>query len=88
MAKRTRQAKVTKQCRDCERWHQMKEKIRIAQLLETAITKMEEKLKNEDFKPSVPDFLKLLQMEQELAQGETKEIKVTWVEPTATQPEK
>ncbi len=89
MAKRTtRQANAPKECKDCDRWKQMKEKIRIAQLLEVAITKMEAKLETDDFKPTVGDFLKLMQLEQELAQDEAKEIKVTWVEPAATTPEK
>jgi hypothetical protein len=30
------------------------------------------------------DYLKLLQIEKELEQEETKEIKVTWVEPSVT----
>ena len=67
----------------------MKEKIRIAQLLGNAITKMEKRLEEDDFKPSIADFLKLLQLEQELDQGQAREIKVSWVEPAATtEPEK
>ena len=88
MAKKNAGDKAPKDCRDCERWKQMKEKIRIAQLLEVAITKMEKKLETDEFKPTVGDFLKLMQLEQELEQGEAKEIKVTWVEPAATTPDK
>ncbi len=62
----------------------MKEKIRLAELLGSVISKMEQKLQNEDFKLTIADIGKLMQMEQELEQGEAKEIRVPWVEPAAT----
>ena len=34
------------------------------------------------------DYLKLLQMEQEIEEESPKEIKVTWVEPAPSEPEK
>ncbi len=76
--------RAPRECRECIRWKEMKEKIRIAKVLGNAIAKMEKKLEEEDFKPSIGDFLKLLQLEQELDQVEAKEIKVSWVEPAAT----
>jgi hypothetical protein len=42
---------------------------------------MEDKLKEPDFKPSLADFLRLVQLENETGDEEPKEIKVTWVEP-------
>jgi hypothetical protein len=44
---------------------------------------MEESLKTTDFKASLGDYLKLVQVERELGAEEQqpKEIKVTWVEP-------
>ena len=39
------------------------------------------KLKEADFKPSLADFLRLVQLEKEIGEEEPKEIKVTWVEP-------
>jgi hypothetical protein len=42
---------------------------------------MEDKLREADFKPSLADFLRLVQLEQETGEEEPKEIKVTWVEP-------
>jgi hypothetical protein len=42
---------------------------------------MEGKLKDVDFKPSLADFLRLVQLENETEEEEPKEIKVTWVEP-------
>ena len=77
-----------KECRDCSRWKAVRDKIRISELLETAINKMAEKLRTDEFKPTVGDYLKLVQLEQELEHEEAKEIKVTWVEPVATSKEK
>jgi hypothetical protein len=85
---RSKVVKGLKGCRNCGRWKEAKEKIRILELLDEAIQKMEAKLKADDFKPTVADYLKLMQLEQELDRDEAKEIKVTWVEPTATSPEK
>jgi hypothetical protein len=46
----------------------------------TAIQKIGEQLKSNP-KVTVGDFIKLLQLQKELEAEETKEIKVTWVEP-------
>jgi len=62
----------------------MKERIRISALLEKAINGIEDRLTAKDFKPTMGDYLKLLQIEKELEQEEIKEIKVTWVEPPVT----
>jgi hypothetical protein len=59
-------------------------RIRISDLLDKAIAGIEERFKAKDFKPTMGDYLKLLQMEIELEQEEIKEIKVTWVEPPVT----
>ena len=80
--------KAPKSCRECGRWKEAKEKIRVSELLEATITKMAEKLKSDDFKPSIGDYLKLVQLEQELEEDGAKEIKVTWVESRETSPEK
>ena len=52
---------------------------------------MEAKLTGRDFKPTVADYLKLLQIEKEVEEkeleGKPKEITVTWVDPTKHQPE-
>ncbi len=86
--KRNAQDNAPKECRDCSRWAELKEKIRIAELLASAIKMLEEKLKADDFKPSIADYLKLVQLEQELDREEAKEIKVTWVEPEPTSQER
>ena len=59
-------------------------RIRIADLLDKAITGIETRFAANDFKPTIADYLKLLQMEIELEQEEIREIKVTWVEPPVT----
>jgi hypothetical protein len=59
-------------------------RIRISDLLDKAIVGIEDRLNAQDFKPTMGDYLKLLQMEIDLEQEEIREIKVTWVEPATT----
>lgn len=74
-----------KNCHDCPEWRVMKQKLRVSQLLAKAIEGFESRMNAQDFKPSVAEYIKLLQMEQELGATEDKpkEIKVTWVDPPA-----
>jgi len=51
------------------------------ELVEQVIEKMEQKLKSDEVKPSVGDFIRLLQFEKELEEEQPREIKVSWVEP-------
>jgi hypothetical protein len=76
--------KTPKTCEECGRWRAIRKKLRVAELLGTAIRKLKERFEEKDFKPSVADYLKLVELEEELEQGSetVKEIKVTWVEPT------
>lgn len=78
-----RQITASKSCRECEHWQEIKQQLRISELLASAITNMEERLKSQDFKPSLGDYLKLLQLEKEMEEGAPAEIKVTWVEPAS-----
>lgn len=81
--------KAVKDCRDCERWNEVKERVRVSEALEKAITAVETKIKDKDFKPTVAEYLKLIQMEKELKQDDAKEIKITWVESAVkSEPEK
>ena len=59
-------------------------RVRMSDLLEKAILGFEGRFAAKEFKPTVGDYLKLLQMEIELEQEEIREIKVTWVEPPVT----
>ena len=73
--------KTPNDCRECSNWTEIKDKLRISEVLASAITAIEKRLMSKDYKPTVGDYLKLLQMGQELEQDLPKEIKVTWVEP-------
>ena len=79
-----RKGRAIKECRECDNWRDVKEQVRISELLASAIKAIEARLKSKEYKPTVADYLKLLQMEQELEQDAPKEIKVTWVEPLVT----
>ena len=69
-----------KSCRQCPRWQD--KKVKVTESLENAISAIEKRFGAEDYKPTVGDYLKLLQLEKDFAQDEVKEIKVTWVEST------
>ncbi len=60
------------------------ERARVSDTLERAIQSVEERIQANDFKPTIAEFLKLVQLSKELAQDDVKEIRVTWVEPTAS----
>jgi hypothetical protein len=75
--------KAPKTCEGCSRWKELKRKIRVSELLAKAIAAFETRLDAKELKPTIGDYLKLLQMEQEIEQESPKEIKVTWVEPPA-----
>ena len=86
------QDEATRACRDCTHWQEMKERIRIGELLEKALKKFEATLEGGSFEPTLAEYLKLLQLEKEIETREfeegPKEIKVTWVNPSVTSPEK
>jgi thiamine biosynthesis lipoprotein ApbE len=71
-------------CRRCSHWKEVKERVRLMELLESAINKMQKALTEEAFKPTVGDYVKLMQMEKEMdeAISDAKEIRVKWVETT------
>jgi len=74
-------------CQTCKRWKEVKERLRLIALLESVIEKMQEALKDKSFKPTIGDYIKLVQMEKEIEEtaDQSKEIKVTWVEPADTE---
>jgi hypothetical protein len=79
--KAIKQEKAHKSCRECEHWAEVRNQLRVDGVLAKIIANMEEKLGKDEFKPSLADYLKLVQLEKDLEDGEPKEIKVTWVEP-------
>ncbi len=56
-----------------------------AELVERAIESIEQKLGSSDVKATFADFIRLLQLQKELQVEEPREIKVTWIDPSATE---
>ena len=56
---------------------------RLPDLVRKALGAFEKRLNDENFKPTLAEYLKLLQFEQEVIQEDEipREITVTWVEP-------
>jgi hypothetical protein len=80
-SRRKKQEKAPQSCKECEHWTEVRNKLRVSTVLKSVISKMEDKLQEKDFKPTLADFLRLVQLENETEGEEPKEIKVTWVEP-------
>ncbi len=57
------------------------ERISKAELVSRVLEKMEQTMVAEGVKPTVGDFIRLVQLEKELAEEQPKEIRVSWVEP-------
>ena len=81
MPKAKNKETTPKSCEHCEHWQAVNQKLRIGEVLRSVLQKMEESLSSNEFKASLTDYLKLLQLEKELGTEVPQEIKVTWVEP-------
>jgi hypothetical protein len=57
--------------------------MRIAELLAKAAESFTAGEGDREFKPSLAEYLKLVQLEKEFEEEEVKEIKIKWVEPSA-----
>ncbi len=57
-----------------------------AKVVDELIADFRAKLKGEQVKVSVGDFIRLIQLRSELQAEEPKEIRVTWVEPAEKEP--
>lgn len=79
-----RKEKAPKTCANCSRWKEVKRQMGIARILGNAVKQFESKLGDADFTPTVAEYLKLVQMEQEYEKelNPPEEIRVTWIEPT------
>jgi hypothetical protein len=55
-------------------------------VVDKVIEKFEEKLEKEEVKVSVGDYIRLVQLRQEMKAEEPKEVKATWVEPAEKEP--
>jgi hypothetical protein len=73
--------RISRTCEECSNWKDVKQRIKIAKLLDSLIGGIETRIKDKELKPTMAEYLKLLQMEQEIEQESPKEIKVTWVDP-------
>ena len=60
------QEMAPKSCEVCEHSTVVKNKVRVGDVLAAVIKKMEDKLKEADFKASLGDYLKLVQLEKEI----------------------
>ena len=72
---------VRKTCEGCKRWKDVRDKMRIAELLATAAENFTAGNVDKNFKPSMAEYLKLVQLEKEFEEEEVREIKIKWVEP-------
>ena len=89
MAKGKKKGQAPQSCRDCERWPEVKGRIRVGESLRKVLAKMEAEMSKEEFRTTMADYLKLVQLEKDFDDNEAKEIRVTWVESTETsEPEK
>jgi hypothetical protein len=59
----------------------VKHRIKISELLTAAMMNFEAGANQKEFRPSLAEYLKLLQLEREFEDDEPKEITVTWIEP-------
>ena len=66
----------------------MSRRVRISGFLANAIKGIEQKIDDKELKPTIGDYMKLLQLERELDEDSPKEIKVTWIEPGPESSEK
>lgn len=53
-----------------------------AKLVSQMIERLEQKISKDELKPTVGDFIRLLQLEKDLEEEQPREIKVSWVEPS------
>jgi hypothetical protein len=84
----TETSDLIKHCKKCKRWQEVKQRMRVATFIEKTVSKVEAKLDKGEISPTVAEYLKLLQLEQEWDQQDSmadgpKEIRVTWVGPVA-----
>lgn len=77
--------KAPNNCRECEHWDTVSQKVRVHDLLEKTLAQLETKINRAEYEPTVAEYVKLLQLGREMGQeDEPKEIRVTWVVPNAT----
>jgi hypothetical protein len=88
MSKTETKADRKRDCKKCSNWEAIREHVRVSQLLDQAIASYDEKLREANFKPTIAEYLKLLQLEKELEDElQDTEVQVTWIGPNAASEE-
>ncbi len=88
MTKKTSKKKTSKTGNARSRSGRRGKKPRVSALVEKALQSFEKRLGEDDLKLTTAEYLKLLQMEQEMEHESPREITVTWVEPKENSDEK
>lgn len=89
MSKTESKPQEKQDCKKCGNWEAIREHVRVSELLDKAIASYDQKLRDKDFKPTIAEYLKLLQLEKELEDElQDSEVQVTWVGPDIASPEK
>ncbi|MDR3700213.1 MAG: hypothetical protein P4L56_11290 [Candidatus Sulfopaludibacter sp.] len=73
-------ANIPDDCKECIHWDQVEQRVRVRSVLTSMVDKLEEKVIAGDFKPTVADFLRTLEADQNLEgvnEGPTEYI-VRW----------
>ena len=68
-------------CRECSHWSEIEGRVHLSSILGELLEKFKARLQDENFKPTVGEYLKLIELEKELDSDRPKEIRVTWVDP-------
>jgi hypothetical protein len=55
-------------------------------VVDKVIERFEKKLDSEEVKVSVGDYIRLVQLREEMKEEEPKEVRATWVEPSEQEP--
>ena len=77
-------ASIPYDCKECIHWDEVEQRVRVRSVLTSMVDKLEEKVIEGDFKPTIGDFLRTLEADQSLAasnEGPTEYI-VRWGEPS------
>lgn len=82
MPKNREDGSIPADCKDCEHWSSVKDRVRIHSVLTSMAGKIEEKVTADEFKPTVGDFLKVVELERAWDTNEgSKEIVARWADP-------
>ncbi len=81
MAGDTEQGAKPKKMAETRRGQKTKRAKNKKALVKQAIQQIGEKIEKNELKPTVGDFIRLLQLEKELLDEAPREIKVSWIEP-------